>query len=136
MPWLAGSLLVILIAGALPLAWLAIVALGDIATSQTGLVSSRTAVLFGNTVRLGIAVAGLVGILGTTFGMLSTKTDLPGQRVLLGLLTFPLFLPPYILALGWFTILGRHGLVGAVAGGTAGTLTSEAFFGLGGPFSS
>jgi iron(III) transport system permease protein len=131
-PWLAGGLLIVFIAGALPLAWLAMVALGAIATSGVGLASPRTAALFGNTVRLGIAVAGLVGILGTTFGMLSTKTDLPGRRVLLGLLTFPLFLPPYILALGWFTVLGRHGLVSAVAGRTAGIWASEMFFGLGG----
>jgi len=131
-PWLAGSLLVVLIAGALPLAWLTIVALGDIASSGAGLISSRTAVLFGNTVRLGIVVAVLVGVLGTTFGVLSTKTDLPGRRVLLALLTFPLFLPPYILALGWFTVLGRHGLVAVVGGAAAGLWASDMFFGLGG----
>lgn len=131
-PWLAGSLLIVLLAGALPLAWLAIVALGDIATAGAGLVSSRTARLLGNTVRLGIVVAVLVGILGTTFGVLLTKTDLPGRRALLALLTFPLFLPPYIVALGWFTVLGRQGLIAAIAGGTTGMRTSDMFFGLGG----
>ena len=131
-PWLAGSLLVVLIAGALPLAWLAIVALGDVVSSGAGLVSSRTAMLFGNTVRLGIVVAVLVGVLGTIFGVLSAKTDLPGRRALVALLTFPLFLPPYILALAWFTVLGRHGLVAAVGGATAGRRASDMFFGLGG----
>jgi iron(III) transport system permease protein len=123
---------VVLIAGALPLAWLAIVALGDIASSGAGLVSSRITGLFGNTVRLGIVVAVLVGVLGTIFGLLSAKTDLPGRRLLVALLTFPLFLPPYILALGWFTVLGRHGLVAAVGGVTAGLWASDRFFGLGG----
>src|SRR5439155_13857987 len=56
-PWLGGSLLVVLVTGALPLAWLVIVALGDIAISGTGVVSSRTAALVGNTRRLGIIVA-------------------------------------------------------------------------------
>ena len=128
-PWRA---LVVLIAGALPLAWLAIIALGDITTSGPGLVSSRTAALFVNTLLLGIVVAVLVGVVGTTFAVLLTKTDLPGRRVLLALLTFPLFLPPYILALGWFTVLGRHGLVAAIAGGTTAIRASDLFFGLGG----
>jgi len=131
-PWLGASLLVVLITGALPLAWLVVVALGDIAISGAGFVSSRTAALFGNTVRLGIAVAVLVGVLGTIFGVLSAKTDLPGRRTLVALLTLPLFLPPYILALEWFTVLGRHGVVAAIAGRTAGIWASDRFFGLGG----
>jgi iron(III) transport system permease protein len=122
----------VLIAGALPLAWLAIAALGDVPTSGAGLASSRTATLFGNTLRLGVVVAVLGGILGTTFGVLLTKTDLPGRRALLAVLTFPLFLPPYILALAWFTILGRHGVVAAIAGGATGIWASDMFFGLGG----
>lgn len=121
-----------LITGALPLAWMVIAAIGDLATSGAGLVSSRTAMLFGNTMRLGLVVAALVGVVGTTCGVLATKTDLPARRLLLALLTFPLFLPPYILALGWFTVLGRQGLVAAVAGGTAGIRASDTFFSLSG----
>jgi iron(III) transport system permease protein len=131
-PWLAGSLLVVLVAGALPLAWLAVIALADLANSWTGLLSWRAARLLLNTVSLGVAVAALVGALGTTFGVLIAKTDVPGRRALLALPTFPLFLPPYILALAWFTVLGRHALVAAIAGRAVGIRASELFFGPGG----
>ena len=47
-------------------------------------------------------------------------------------LTFPLFLPPYIVALGWFSVLGRQGLLAAALGPGAGVSASAFFFGLGG----
>jgi iron(III) transport system permease protein len=121
-----------LLAGALPLAWLGIVALHNVTTLGAGLLSARTAALLGNTVQLGITAAGLAGALGTAFGVLLSKTDLPGRHALLALLTFPLFLPPYVLALGWFTVLGRQGLIGVLGGTTVGIRASDTFFGLGG----
>ncbi len=117
-------------AGALPLAWLVIMALRDVAMLGDGLLSSRTATLLWNTVLLGILVAVLTGAAGTALAVLLMKTDLPGRRILFALLSFPFFLPPYVLALGWFTVLGRHGLLAAVLGPRAGMVTSEAFFGL------
>jgi len=131
-PWLAGSLFVVLIAGALPLVLIAVIAVGDIARAGTTFVSWRTVMLLGNTLVLGIAVAVLVGILGTTFGLLAAKTNVPGRRALVALLTFPLFVPPYVLALGWFTVFGRHALIAAVVGRPAGIRASDFFFGLGG----
>ena len=131
-PWLAAGLLVVMITGALPLAWLGVSALRDVRTLSYALVSPRTAVLLTNTVVLGTAVAVLAGVVGTVLGVLLTKTDVPGRHVILALLTFPLFLPPYILALGWFTVLGRQGLLAAIVGGGVGIRTSEPFFGLGG----
>jgi iron(III) transport system permease protein len=131
-PWLAAALLVLVAAGGAPLAWLGILALRDITAAGATLVSSGTARLLVNTLRLGVLVAVAVGAVGTALGLLVAKTDLTGGRTLRALLTFPLFLPPYVLALGWFTILGRQGLIMALLGPSAGSATSDAFFGVSG----
>ena len=131
-PWLIAALAVVSLSGGVPLAWLAITALRDLPSVGTELLSSRTLMLLGNTVSLGVVVALFVGGFGTGLGILLAKTDLVGRGALIALLTFPLLLPPYILALGWFTVLGRQGLVAAVLGPGVGVAISEAFFGLGG----
>jgi iron(III) transport system permease protein len=131
-PWLAIAVIVVLICGGFPLASLVIAALADLPAAGAALLSPRTAMLLMNTVRLGLVVAVLAGGIGTALGILLSKTDLPGRRMLMALLTFPLFLPPYLLALGWFTVLGRQGLVAGMLGPLAGAATSDAFFGLGG----
>lgn len=130
MPWLGLAFLITMAAGGAPLVWLGIVALGDVSRAAPALISSGSGHLLLNTVRLGVAVAGLAGAVGTSLGLLLAKTDLTGRRTLMALLTFPLFLPPYVLALGWFTILGRQGLIAALLGPTAGVVTSDAFFGV------
>jgi len=60
---------------------------------------------------------------GIPLGLLIARTDLPLRRLLWGLHLFPLFLPPFVLALGWFHLLGRTGLIGSE--GTARALFSE-----------
>ena len=132
MPWLGLALLVVIAAGGVPLVWLGIVALGDVGHAAPTLLSSGSGRLLINTVGLGLAVAGLAGAVGTALGLLQAKTDLTGRRTVTALLTLPLFLPPYVLALGWFTVLGRQGLVAAVLGPSAAGVTSNAFFGVGG----
>jgi iron(III) transport system permease protein len=49
---------------------------------------------------------------GVPLGLLLARTDLPLRRLLWGVHLFPFFLPPFVLALGWFHILGRTGLFG------------------------
>jgi iron(III) transport system permease protein len=49
---------------------------------------------------------------GVPLGLLIARTDLPFRRLLWGLHLFPLFLPPFVLALGWFHLLGKTGLLG------------------------
>lgn len=129
MPWLGLALLVVMVAGGIPLAWLGVVALDNIGRAPV-LLSRESGGLLMNTVGLGVAVAGLAGPVGAALGLLLGKTDLPGRRTLLALLTVPVFLPPYVLALGWFTVLARHGLVAALLGPSAGVATSDAFFGV------
>jgi iron(III) transport system permease protein len=131
-PWLGAAIVVIGVAGALPLAWLVLTALGDAATLGSVLMSRRTVVLLSHTVALGTGVALLAGAAGIVFALLTTKTDLPGRRALAALLTFPLFLPPYSLALAWFTVLGRHGLGARFVGAAAAEWSSDVFFGLAG----
>ena len=126
------ALVIVLAAGGVPLVWLLIVALRDAGTTVTVLLSWRTVKLLLNTAWLGFLVAVFAGGLGTLLAIVLTKCDVPGRRALRALLTFPLFLPPYVLALGWFTVLGRQGLVAAVLGPAAGIVTSDGFFGLGG----
>ena len=59
-------------------------------------------------------------VVGVPLGVLIARSDLPGRRMLWLLHLFPLFLPPFVLALGWFHLFGRTGLLGTEA--TARTL--------------
>ena len=130
-PWLGAAIVIMLAAGVLPIGLLVLTAVRDL-PSVGAIVSPRTLILLVNTVRLGLLVAIGTGILGTALGILLEKTDVPGRRVLMAIVTFPLFLPPYVLALGWFAVLGRQGLVSSAFGPRAGLATSDAFFDLGG----
>ena len=50
---------------------------------------------------------------GVPLGVLVARGDAPGRRLIFALHLLPGFLPPYLLALGWFYLLGRTGLVGS-----------------------
>jgi len=128
-PWLASALLFVLLVGGAPVIWLGIIALRDLPSSAATLLSARTATLLTSTIRLGVVVAVLAGGLGTVLGILAAKTDIVASRALVMMLTFPLFLPPYILALGWFTVLGRQGVAATLLGPYVGIVTSGSFFG-------
>lgn len=71
---------------------------------------------------LSAAVTALALAVGLPLGLLLGRADLPGRAVALWLHAFPLFLPPFLLALGWFHLLGREGLLGN--GATADLLFS------------
>ncbi|MGQ0612924.1 MAG: ABC transporter permease [Planctomycetaceae bacterium] len=61
---------------------------------------------------LSAAVALVAAFVGTFLGLLLGRTDVAGRRVLLLLHAFPMFLPPFLLALGWFYLFGRQGFAG------------------------
>ncbi|WP_242393949.1 ABC transporter permease [Anaeromyxobacter oryzisoli] len=67
---------------------------------------------------LGIAAAVTVAALaiGLPLGVLLGRTDVPLRRLALWLHAFPLSLPPFLIALGWFHLLGRGGLAGSALG--------------------
>jgi iron(III) transport system permease protein len=58
------------------------------------------------------------------------KTDLPLRDSLTLLLTAPLLIPPYVLAVAWFSILGRNGVFGGMLPDAWSQTISSVFFGL------
>lgn len=62
---------------------------------------------------LAVAVTVCAVGIGAPLGLLVARTDLPGRRALWMLHAFPMFLPPFLLALGWFQLLGREGPLGS-----------------------
>jgi iron(III) transport system permease protein len=110
----AGACLVIL--ALLPLAWPVVGLLGresgGILQGIEVFASSRPWVLLARS--LGLSGAVVIGALalGTPMGLLLARTDVAGRRVLLFAHGFPMFLPPFLLALGWFYLLGRQGFLG------------------------
>ncbi len=93
-----------------------------LATLGTG----RMWALLGRSVALAAGITFIACLLGIPLGLLLARTDVVGARVILLLHAFPLFLPPFLLALGWFYLFGHQGLLGEAA--TAGLMFGE--FGL------
>jgi len=54
--------------------------------------------------------------LGVPLGIALARLDVPGARAALLLHVAPMFLPPFLVALGWFHLLGRDGLLGSESG--------------------
>ena len=101
---------------ALPIASLLAEAAFGARSSVAVLSSASTWALFGRSLLLASAVTATALLLGVPLGFLLGKSDLPGRSVCWLLHGFPMFLPPFLPALGWFQLLGRQGLVGSEAG--------------------
>ncbi|WP_428266806.1 ABC transporter permease [Haliangium sp.] len=71
---------------------------------------------------LALVIAAGATAIGVPLGVVLGRSDAAGRRAALWLHLFPVSVPPFLLALGWFHLLGRHGLVGAA-------WTSDALFG-------
>ena len=65
-----------------------------------------------------LVLAGLTAVLATSIGvplgLLLGKSDLPLRRALTALLTVPLLLPPYTLAVCWFNLLSGNGWLASI----------------------
>ena len=92
--------------------------------------NARTWVLFRNSLVLSALTTAVAGIAGVTLGLLVARTDLPMRNTLAAIFSLPLLFPPYIVAVGWFEILGRGGILARWAGSSAGEATSRFLFGL------
>jgi iron(III) transport system permease protein len=84
------------------------------------LVSLALWALFGKTIARALAVAALAVVLGVPLGFVLARTDVVGRRASLVVHAFPMFLPPFLLALGWShaiggALFGTAGLVGVLA---------------------
>ena len=71
----------------------------------------QTWILFRNSLLLATLTTAVAGLAGVMLGILVAKTDLPLSGSLSVIFSLPLLFPPYILAVGWFEILGRGGIL-------------------------
>src|ERR1700674_5760682 len=73
--------------------------------------NARTWVLFRNSLALAALATIVAGVVGVTLGILVAKPHLPLGIAVTALFSLPLLFPHYILAVGWFELLGRGGLL-------------------------
>ncbi|MGH9870092.1 MAG: ABC transporter permease [Candidatus Polarisedimenticolia bacterium] len=62
-----------------------------------------------------VAVTSLALVIGVPLGVLLARTDVPARRLAWVIHSFPLFLPPFLPALGWFYLFGTNGFLGTAA---------------------
>jgi len=92
--------------------------------------SSHAWILLEHSFALSLLTTLLATIVGLTLGTLFSKTDLPLRRLFTILFTIPLLLPPYIIAISWFDLLGQEGLLAHILGSAVAEVTSSWLFGL------
>ncbi len=85
---------------------------GEAFRGLTVFTSARPWTLLIRSFGLSAAVVGGALVIGIPLGLPLGRTNVGGGRLLLVAHAFPLFLPPFLLALGWFYLFGRQGLVG------------------------
>src|SRR6266849_5373900 len=90
----------------------------------------RTWILFRNSLVLAVLTTAGAGAIGITLGILIAKTDVPLGKTFAIVFSLPLLFPPYVLAIGWFEVLGRGGLLAQWSGVSWGEITSRWLFGL------
>jgi iron(III) transport system permease protein len=79
-------------------------------------------VLLGRTLTNATVVTFVSVLVGAPLGWVFARTDVPLRRALWLLHTLPLFMPPFLLALGWFDLLELAGLSGSVLFGDKGVV--------------
>jgi iron(III) transport system permease protein len=68
-------------------------------------------------------------LLGVPLGVLLGRTDLPLRRAFTVALTLPLLVPPYVVAVAWFNVLGSRGWIGRFVSPRAADYLSSNLFG-------
>jgi iron(III) transport system permease protein len=86
-------------------------------------------VLMGHSLLLSVGVTFFATIVGVPLGILLGKTDLPFRRAFTVLLAVPLLIPPYVIAVAWFAVIGAGGWMSRLLPAISQQLSS-AFFGL------
>jgi iron(III) transport system permease protein len=95
-------------------------------------VSGRAWTLAGHSLALSSITTLLTIGIGVPLGILLGKSDLPLRRLLLLVFAIPMAIPPYVLAVSWFNILGRGGALARWLGPAIAPYSSTWLFGLGG----
>lgn len=85
--------------------------------------------LMGHSVMLSAFVTFFAMAMGVPLGVLLGKTDLPLRRAFAVLLTVPLLIPPYVLAVAWFAVVGKGGWIGRASAPATSEFLSSVFFG-------
>src|SRR5262249_7425793 len=70
--------------------------------------------LIGHSLLLSVFVPFFAILLGVPLGVLLGRTDLPLRRAFTVVLTLPLLVPPYVIAVAWFNVLGSRRWVGRI----------------------
>jgi len=112
---LGAAGLIILTTAILPMLFMAgqaIATPAEFLSSAAGLFSARTWELLLRSLILAGSVSALCLLAGVPLGLLLGRTDVAGRGWALLLHAFPMFLPPFLLALGWFHIFGTTGFWG------------------------
>jgi iron(III) transport system permease protein len=86
-----------------------------LAHARSTLAAPATWTLLVRSLALAASVTGLALALGVPLAALLAKTDVWGRQAAFLVHAFPMFLPPFLLALGWFHLLGRGGILGTEA---------------------
>ena len=92
--------------------------------------SPRQWALMGNSMILSSLVTLLTVTIGVPLGIVLGKTDLPFRRFFTLLFITPLLIPPYIIAVAWFDLLGSGGLLAHLLGESAAGTAAHLLFGL------
>jgi iron(III) transport system permease protein len=87
-------------------------------------------VLLGHSLLLSVGVTFFATMVGVPLGVLLGKTDLPFRRTLTVLLAVPLLIPPYVIAVAWFAVIGAGGWISRPLTPAISEHLSSAFFGL------
>lgn len=105
------------LAALVPLGALLVGLAGELARTRAAelalLGSARPWALFAVSVARAAGVTACALAIGVPLGMIVARSDAPGRRLAFALHVLPGFLPPYLLALGWFHVVGREGLLGS-----------------------
>jgi len=106
---------ILVLAALLPFVFLVVNLLRAPAEMSAGLAllgSREPWFVFLRSVASALVVALAAVLIGVPLGLLLGSTDVRGRKAALILHAFPMFLPPFLLALGWFYLFGRSGLWG------------------------
>jgi iron(III) transport system permease protein len=95
----------------LPLAYLVLRAAGAGEAGLRFVLSARTLVQLWQTLLLALVVTALTALLGVPLAWLTSRTDLPGQRLWSVVLVLPLVIPTYVGAFALVAALGPRGLL-------------------------
>jgi iron(III) transport system permease protein len=109
------ALVVFLVTGVMPLVYMLAAAVGDVPVGVLFL-DARQRALLSNSALLAASTAALTLLIGAPLGFGLARMPSPATGLLRILLSAPVLLPPYIVALAWVYIGGSSGAVAAVSG--------------------